>query len=289
MSKLNLVYLCSLRNAAADRAGRMIDYKQKQRYMMSPLEHLVQQLNDTALGEQYQLRAVIFDDDLSHQPDQRKLADYGTTRTAGRDDWFYPASLQTNGQPVDELLLSIPSAYRKLPLDSAQRRLGKQAYEAQLAATFDQFKADIILIDGLILILDELASPQHRYHNKIVNIHPGITRLDSAYQRRGATATLDALYGARGLKVTDWQHMTTVTVPVINKTGASFHYVDQGIDSGPVITDCLFTEIAADDTIFELRWNNFNNSLFPAMISGLQLLAEACRQEKVEPPATAMG
>jgi hypothetical protein len=35
----------------------------------------------------------------------------------------------------------------------------------------------------------------------------------------------------------------------------------------------LDTPIAPDDTILELRWNNFNNSLFPALEQGLWVLA----------------
>jgi len=59
----------------------------------------------------------------------------------------------------------------------------------------------------------------------------------------------------------------------VDMTGASFHYVDNGIDSGEVVFDVLDTPIAPDDTILELRWNNFNNSLFPALEQGLWVLA----------------
>ncbi|AZZ99763.1 formyltransferase family protein [Pseudoalteromonas sp. R3] len=274
MKTLNLIYICSLRNAAADQAGRMVEYKGEQRYMMSPLEHLVEQLNTTSLGKQYALKAVIFDDDLSHGPDQRKLQDYGLERGTSKGPWIYPESLNIQGQPVDELLQNIPSSYRKTPLNSPERVAGKKEFEAQLEAQLDALEADVVLLDGLILILDDLASAHSKYHNKIVNIHPGITRADSPYQRRGATATLDALYGARGQKVTNWATRETVSVPVIDKTGASFHYIDQGIDSGPVITDVMNTHINPDDTIIEMRWNNFQQSLFPAMINGLKLLAE---------------
>ena len=106
-----------------------------------------------------------------------------------------------------------------------------------------------------------------------MNIHPGVTREDSPYERRGAYATLDALYGARG-EVVDWATMEKVAVEPLYWTGASFHYVDNGIDSGEVFHDVLKTEISPDDTILELRWNNFNNSLFPALHEGLALLAE---------------
>ncbi|ALU43408.1 formyltransferase family protein [Pseudoalteromonas rubra] len=274
MKTLNLVYICSLRNAAADQAGRMVEYKGEQRYMMSPLEHLVNELNTTSLGQQYALKAVIFDDDLSHAPDHRKLEGYGLNRSDASGPWIYPQSLEVKGQLVDELLINIPSEYRKTPMKSPQRISGKSDFEARLEAQLDTLQADVILLDGLILILDDLASVDSKYHKKIVNIHPGITRPDSPYQRRGATATLDALYGARGQKVINWTTRETERAPVIDKTGASFHYIDQGIDSGPVITDVMDTHINPDDTIIEMRWNNFQQSLFPAMINGLKILAE---------------
>ena len=55
-------------------------------------------------------------------------------------------------------------------------------------------------------------------------------------------------------------------------------YKRQGIDSGEVLHDVLNTEIGPEDTILELRWNNFNNSLFPALRQGLWLMLENLRQ-----------
>ena len=65
----------------------------------------------------------------------------------------------------------------------------------------------------------------------------------------------------------------SVAVAPLFKTGASLHHVDNGIDSGEVIHDVLGTHIDPEDSILELRWNNFNHSLFPALHQGLALLA----------------
>lgn len=116
--------------------------------------------------------------------------------------------------------------------------------------------------------------PGAPFHRRIANIHPGITRIELPYERRGAHATLDALYGAQGKRVVDWNTLEKVDVAPVTMTGASFHYVDNGIDSGEVIFDVLDTKIEPGETILELRWNNFNNSLFPALHQGLALLAE---------------
>lgn len=272
MSKKKLVYIWSFRNAAADRAGQYIEYKGEQRYMKSPLEYLVEALNGTKLGDAYSLEAVFFDDDEGSARDREKVKQYGFSCKPG-GQWFYPEDLTVQGKPVNALLRGVPSTYRRLPLDAPERPAGKSHFEARLLDKLLTVGADLVVLDGLLVILDELVRPGAPFHRKIANIHPGITRLESPYERRGAWATLEALYGARGLKVVNWQTLETRPVPVVKKTGASFHYVDNGIDSGEVIADVLATPIAPEDTILELRWNNFNNSLFPALRQGLEHMA----------------
>ncbi|WP_420226757.1 formyltransferase family protein [Pigmentiphaga litoralis] len=272
MAKKNLVYLWSMRNAAADKAGQYITYKGDQRYMKSPLEFLVEALNDTELGDAYALRGVLFDDDVDSERDQLALKGYGFSYMPGAR-WFYPPTLEVQGVRVNSLLRVVPSAYRRLPLASPERPVAKRMFEERLLTLLQRLKADVVVIDGLLVILDALVRPGAPFSRKIVNIHPGITRSHSPYQRRGAHATLDALYGARGLRVTDWKTLATEPVPVVDMTGASFHYVDTGIDSGEVIVDVLNTRVDPDDTILELRWNNFHHSLFPALCEGLAVMA----------------
>jgi folate-dependent phosphoribosylglycinamide formyltransferase PurN len=272
MQKTKLVYVWSLRNGAADKAGQYVDYQQEQRYMKSPLEHLVQALNDTPLGDIYSLEAVICDDNPESGRDRENIKDYGFAPGQGKH-WFYPADLRVQGRLVNELLDNVPSTYRNLPLGDPGRPAGKSDFEQRLGDKLHALEADVVVLDGLLVILDELVREGAAFHRKVVNIHPGITRLESPYERRGAYATLDALYGARGKKVVNWQTRETVDIPVVDMTGASFHYVDNGIDSGEVIFDVLDTPIAPTDTILEMRWNNFNNSLFPALEQGLLVLA----------------
>lgn len=272
MPKKKLVYIWSLRNAAADKAGQDIAYKSGARYMKSVLESLVEALNETALGDQYSLEKVIYDDDAGSGTDREKLKEYGFAYEPGKR-WFYPPDLRVQGKRVNDLLLAIPSTYRREPLDAPGRAANKSRFEKHLLDTLVALKADIVVLDGLLIILDELVRPGAPFYRKIVNIHPGVTRADSPYERRGAYATLDALYGARGKKVVNWKTMETVAVEPLYLTGASFHYVDNGIDSGEVIHDVLNTEIDKDDTILELRWNNFNRSLFPALNEGLAIIA----------------
>ncbi|RAU39499.1 MULTISPECIES: formyltransferase family protein [unclassified Pseudomonas] len=272
MQKTKLVYVLSLRNGAADKAGQYVDYRGEKRYMKSPLEHLVQALNETPLGDHYSLEGVIFDDNPESARDRESIKAYGFGPGQG-EHWLYPADLSVQGRLVTDLLENVPSTYRALPLGDSQRPAGKSDFERRLGEGLRALEAEVVVLDGLLVILDELVRPGADFHRRIVNIHPGITRLESPYERRGAYATLDALYGAKGKKVIDWTTRETVDIPVVDMTGASFHYVDNGIDSGEVIFDVLDTPIAPEDTILELRWNNFNNSLFPALEQGLLVLA----------------
>lgn len=268
MPKKRLVYICSLRNAAADKAGQYIPYKGEARYMPSPLEHLTTLINDGPLGDALSLEQVIFDDDENSLMDQAKLVGYGFTPRS-EEAWFYPAGLTVQGRLLDDLLMGVPSTYRRLSMRDPQRSGGKRDFEKRMLDALNSLRADIVVLDGLLVILDELVRPGAPYCRRIYNIHPGITRRESPYVRRGAYATLDALYGARGQRVTDWQTMAQTAVPAIGRTGASFHYVDNGIDSGEVVADVLATKIDPSDTILELRWNNFRCSLFPALEQGL--------------------
>jgi folate-dependent phosphoribosylglycinamide formyltransferase PurN len=272
MPKTKLVYIWSLRNAAADKAGQYVDYHGEQRYMTSPLEYLVNALNTTALGDHYSLEAIIYDENPESARDRESIKDYGFAPGQGAH-WFYPAGLTVQGRKVDDLLENVPSSYRTLPLGDSARPAGKADFERQLGERLHALKAEVVVLDGLLVILDELVREGAEFHRRIFNVHPGITRLESPYERRGAYATLDALYGARGKKVINWSTREMIDIPVVNMTGASFHYVDNGIDSGEVVFDVLDTPIAPDDTILELRWNNFNNSLFPALEQGLWVLA----------------
>jgi len=272
MPKTKLVYIWSLRNAAADKAGQYVDYHGEQRYMTSPLEYLVNALNTTALGDHYSLEAIIYDENPESARDRESIKDYGFAPGQGAH-WFYPAGLTVQGRKVDDLLENVPSSYRALPLGDSARLAGKADFERRLGERLHALKADVVVLDGLLVILDDLVREGADFHRRIFNVHPGITRLESPYERRGAYATLDALYGARGKKVVNWSTREMIDIPVVDMTGASFHYVDNGIDSGEVVFDVLDTPIAPDDTILELRWNNFNNSLFPALEQGLWVLA----------------
>ena len=128
-------------------------YKDHERYMKSVLEFLVQTLNQTPLGEAYELVGVVYDDDEQSPRDQQLVSDYGFAYQPGRQ-WLYPADLEVQGKRVNDLLLSVPSTYRRHPRGSAEHIAGKQDFERRLHDTLVELKADIVVLDGLLVILD---------------------------------------------------------------------------------------------------------------------------------------
>jgi len=203
MPKKNLVYIQSLRNGAADRAGQPVAYKGGTRYMKAPLEFLVERLNDSPLGERYTLAGVIVDDDEGSAADRAKLADYGFARTPGRP-WILPDGLTVQGTPVDALFCSIPSTYRRLPREARERVAGKQAFERRLLERLLELNADVVVLDGLLVILDELVRPGARFHRRIANIsirasRPTVRRTSgAAHGRRSMRCTARAASASIG-------------------------------------------------------------------------------------------
>jgi len=97
----------------------------------------------------------------------------------------------------------------------------REEYDAQLAAVLDLARVDLICLAGYMRLLS--ASFIRRYALRILNIHPSL--LPSF---PGTHAQRDAL--AHGAKV----------------SGCTVHFVDEGIDSGPIIQQASVPVLAED-------------------------------------------
>jgi len=102
------------------------------------------------------------------------------------------------------------------------RGVARETYDAQLCAALDQARVDLICLAGYMRLL----SPAfiRRYHQRILNIHPSL--LPSF---PGLHAHRDAL--AHGAKI----------------SGCTVHFVDEGLDSGPIIQQAA-VPVLDDDT-----------------------------------------
>ncbi len=101
---------------------------------------------------------MIYDDDPELPRDQQKIEDYGFAYRPGQQ-WFYPAELEVQGRRMNDLLLNVPSSYRRHPRGSAEHVAGKRDFERRLYETLVELRAEVVVLDGLLVILDELVRP----------------------------------------------------------------------------------------------------------------------------------
>ncbi len=99
--------------------------------------------------------------------------------------------------------------------------VAREAYDAALAAVLDQTRVDLICLAGYMRLLS--GSFIRRYPLRILNIHPSL--LPSF---PGLHAHQDAL--AHGVKV----------------SGCTVHFVDEGIDSGPIVQQAAVAVLDGD-------------------------------------------
>ena len=98
----------------------------------------------------------------------------------------------------------------------------REEYEKHIIEVLDPYKLDLIVLAGFMRILSKVFV--RAYKNKIVNIHPAL--LPSF---PGVNSGMQALeYG-------------------VKYTGVTVHFVDEGVDTGPIILQSV-VEIEDEDT-----------------------------------------
>lgn len=91
----------------------------------------------------------------------------------------------------------------------------RDQFNEALIDKVDSYKPDLIVLAGFLVKIPEAMIA--RYRNKIINIHPSLIPSFCGVGYYGLKVHEAAL--ARGVKI----------------TGATVHYVDEGMDSGPII------------------------------------------------------
>lgn len=91
----------------------------------------------------------------------------------------------------------------------------REAFNEALVAKMDSYHLDLIVLAGYLVKIPEAMIA--KYRNKIINIHPSLIPSFCGVGYYGLKVHEAAL--ARGVKV----------------TGATVHFVDEGMDSGPII------------------------------------------------------
>jgi len=125
---------------------------------------------------------------------------------------------------------------------SAKNHINRVEFDAEIARHIENYSAELIILAGYM----KLFQPPfvRKYHNRIINIHPSLL---PAFP--GANAVADTL--EYGVKV----------------TGVTVHYVDEGIDTGPIIAQTSIPVYDTDDEeSLHKRIQIEEHKLFPQVI-----------------------
>ncbi|WP_318506042.1 phosphoribosylglycinamide formyltransferase [Bacillus sp. T3] len=128
----------------------------------------------------------------------------------------------------------------------------KQAYELEILAKLHEYNIDLVVLAGYMRLIGPNLLTD--YEGRIVNIHPSLLP---------AFPGKDAMGQALAAKV--------------EVSGVTVHYVDAGMDSGPIIAQET-VEIAANETIETLqeKIHKVEHQLYPAV---LQMLVSKFKEE----------
>ena len=91
----------------------------------------------------------------------------------------------------------------------------REAFNEAFLAKMDEYELDLIVLAGFLVTIP--AAMIAKYRNRIINVHPSLIPSFCGVGYYGLTVHQAAL--ARGVKI----------------TGATVHFVDEGMDSGPII------------------------------------------------------
>lgn len=226
-------------------------------YVKGTLEYAIEQTTRGKLAHFLEIALVIVDDT---ERDMAKLDNVLPLRPTREMPWVHPLDMRNRGgDSIISVTRSIPSSYRLLPLaDKEGRATAKKHFEDRVRGAMEAHDAQILISDHFLCRIQHLIDP--RYHNlsgRVLNTHPGISDRRHRFRTPGNTPYADAIERARGERG-----------PVHGRTGASFHIIDDEIDTGPVIFDAECTPVYADDEWPDLCVRNYPLSKNLAFVEG---------------------
>jgi len=119
----------------------------------------------------------------------------------------------------------------------------REAFDEALAGCIDEHKIDLVCLCGFMRVLTE--GFVRKYYGRIINIHP---------------ALLPAFPGAHAIKDA-WDAK-------VKETGVTVHFVDSGVDTGPVILQRK-VPVFPEDTLeaLEARIHELEYRIYPEALS----------------------
>ena len=134
----------------------------------------------------------------------------------------------------------------------------RDKFNEALIDKVDSYKPDLIVLAGFLVKIPEAMIA--RYRNKIINIHPSLIPSFCGVGYYGLKVHEAAL--ARGVKI----------------TGATVHYVDEGMDSGPIILQKA-VEVKEGDTPQTLQRRVMEEAEWKLLPQAIQMIASIKKEE----------
>lgn len=128
----------------------------------------------------------------------------------------------------------------------------REAFNEVLISRVDAYGLDLIVLAGFLVKIPEAMIA--KYRNKIINIHPSLIPSFCGVGYYGLKVHEAAL--ARGVKL----------------TGATVHYVDEGMDSGPIILQKA-VEVKEGDTPQILQRRVMEEAEWKILPQAIQMIA----------------
>ena len=129
---------------------------------------------------------------------------------------------------------------------------GREAFNEALISRVDAYGLDLIVLAGFLVKIPEAMIA--KYRNKIINIHPSLIPSFCGVGYYGLKVHEAAL--ARGVKL----------------TGATVHFVDEGMDSGPIILQKA-VEVKEGDTPQSLQRRVMEEAEWKILPLAIQMIA----------------
>ena len=129
----------------------------------------------------------------------------------------------------------------------------REAFNEAFLAKVDEYKLDLIVLAGFLVTIPEAMT--RKYKNRIINIHPSLIPSFCGVGYYGLKVHEAAL--KRGIKV----------------TGATVHYVDEGVDSGPILLQKA-VEVKDGDTPEILQRRVMEEAEWVILPQAIQLIAD---------------
>lgn len=136
----------------------------------------------------------------------------------------------------------------------------RDKFNEALIDKVDSCKPDLIVLAGFLVKIPEAMIA--RYRNKIINIHPSLIPSFCGVGYYGLKVHEAAL--ARGVKI----------------TGATVHYVDEGMDSGPIILQKA-VEVKEGDTPQTLQRRVMEEAEWKILPQAIQMIASMKEEERL--------